>query len=177
MYALVINGIIQETRGQLPPAARRLDNGAWVMFTPTTPTADVEATGWFPIQRADVPELQPDERADYAFVVVGGRPVQQWTVRPETADELQGRMRNENSQTLTAVPAALAHLNALDAFIDWFNQPAIQTLANGTGNLSAAQMSDGLRRLFFQVERLTKGQKRVIRLMIGNDALDDISDT
>jgi hypothetical protein len=75
------------------------------------------------------------------------------------------------------VPAALAHLNALDAFIDWFNQPAIQTLANGTGNLSAAQMSDGLRRLFFQVERLTKGQKRVIRLMIGNDALDDISDT
>ncbi len=29
-YALVISGVIQSTRNTPPPAARRLDTGAWV---------------------------------------------------------------------------------------------------------------------------------------------------
>lgn len=49
-YALVISGVIQSTRNTPPPAARRLDTGAWVTPLDGVWTAPLAAAcGWLPV--------------------------------------------------------------------------------------------------------------------------------
>jgi hypothetical protein len=88
-YALVEDDIVK-TVGALPASARRLDTGEWVMGLATAPTELVEACGWFVVTDTP-PAYDPATEVleNGGVVVVAGRPVFDYTVRPKTAAEVE----------------------------------------------------------------------------------------
>ena len=85
-YALVRNDTIE--RVGLPPSARRLDTGAWVLGLDTAPDDLKAACGFLPITEVPRPADTATETFDFSRAVVGGVPTEVWTKRAKTADEL-----------------------------------------------------------------------------------------
>jgi hypothetical protein len=154
MYAQVTDNAITATRGNLPPSARRLDDGRWVLGLPTAPTALVEACGWYAVADVAAPAVTAAEVAVQSLAVVDGRPVHQWTVRAKTADELAADTAATVSTDLrTKMRAALAD-NA--TFLALASPTQAQTLA--------------------QVRRLTRQTNALIRATVGADLLTVTTD-
>ncbi|MBK8758818.1 MAG: hypothetical protein IPM08_17395 [Actinomycetales bacterium] len=96
-YALVVGGIIQSTRNTPPPAARRLDTGAWV--TPLDgiwTEALAAACGWLPVAVVARTADTATHTSDYAVTLVGGVPTDTWTVRAKTQAELDATTSTTN---------------------------------------------------------------------------------
>ncbi len=148
-YALVVGGTIRSTRSAPPPAARRLDNGAWV--TPldgiwTDPLA--AACGWLPVTVVARPADTPTHTSDYAVTLVGGVPTETWTVRAKTQAELDSSAITTNEADLIA--RAKTALTANAAFLAAKNPTTAQAVA--------------------QVKALTRQVNALIRL-VGRDLL------
>lgn len=112
-YALVVGGIIQSTRNTPPPAARRLDTGAWV--TPldgiwTVPLA--AACGWLPVTVVARPAVTSTHTSDYSVTLVGGVPTETWTVRAKTQAELDATTSTTSEAALLAKAATALTTNA-----------------------------------------------------------------
>lgn len=111
-YALVVGGTIQSTRSTPPPAARRLDTGAWV--TPldgawTDPLA--AACGWLPVVVVARPADTATHTSDYSVTLISGVPTETWTVRAKTQAELDSSAITTNTATLLAKAKAALTVN------------------------------------------------------------------
>jgi hypothetical protein len=190
MFAKVVsNAIVAGPTSGLPGSDRLLEaglpTGAWISPPGGLINGTVqqqESCGWFVVPATAQPTARPDQRVvGPTYAVVSGRPVQQWSLRDETAAETTERLRSANGLTLRDIQAAQALLVANEAYLDWYNLPAIQTLLdlqNPTpANLTSAQLSQAVRRLAPQMERNVKAVNRIVRLLLGQALLDDISDT
>lgn len=112
-YALVVGGIIQSTRNTPPPAARRLDTGAWV--TPLDgiwTEALAAACGWLPVAVVARTADTATHTSDYAVTLVGGVPTDTWTVRAKTQAELDATTSTTNGAALLAKAATALTNNA-----------------------------------------------------------------
>ena len=110
-YALVDKGAI--VRVGVPPSARRLDDGAWVLGLPDAPDDLKAACGYLPVVEVAPPTVGDTEVADRSVAVVGGRPTEVWTKRAKTADELNPPKSAE--QKLTEARTVLEQIAALPA--------------------------------------------------------------
>ncbi len=110
-YALVRNGVIE--RVGLVPSARRLDDGAWVLGLPDAPDDIKAACGFLPVTEVPRPDDTATETFDYSRTVVDGKPVEVWTKRAKTADELNPPKMPE--QKLAEAKAVLEQITALPA--------------------------------------------------------------
>lgn len=112
-YALVLDGIIEQTRSTPPPAARRLADGAWV--TPlngvwTDPLA--ASCGWLPIVTTARPADTATTTSDYAVTLIGGIPTETWTVRAKSQAEIDSTTATTNTAALLAKAKAALAANA-----------------------------------------------------------------
>lgn len=87
-YALIVAGAIESTGG-LPPSAKRLDTGEWVMppaqqWTP----AQAESCGYFPVVEVARPPNTESVTYTKTVELVAGDPTEVWSPRPWTDDEL-----------------------------------------------------------------------------------------
>ena len=148
-YALVVGGTIQSTRSTPPPAARRLDTGAWV--TPldgawTDPLA--AACGWLPVVVVARPADTATHTSDYSVTLISGVPTETWTVRAKTQAELDSSAITTNEADLIA--RAKTALTANAAFLALTTPTTAQAVA--------------------QVKALTRQVNALIRL-VGRDLL------
>jgi len=91
MYALILNDTIQSV-GSLPRAARHIDTGQWVMPPDGVWTAEqAEACGYFYVVPAVKPPDSATDTSDSSVELVDGVPMQVWTSRPWTEDELKAQ--------------------------------------------------------------------------------------
>ena len=110
-YALVQSDTI--VRFGLPPSARRIDSGAWVLGLADATDTLRAACGYFPVVDVAAPTIASTEVAERSVALVNGSPSAVWTVRNKTADELNPPLSSE--QKLTIVKTKLAELEALAA--------------------------------------------------------------
>jgi hypothetical protein len=110
-YALVRNDTIE--RVGLPPSARRLDTGAWVLGLETAPDDLKAACGYLPVAEVARPADTDTETFDFSRAVVAGKPTEVWTKRAKTADELNPPKSPEAK--LDAIKAQLDQIAALPA--------------------------------------------------------------
>jgi hypothetical protein len=163
---IVNNAIVPDTlTNRLPLAARRLDNGDWVLGLRDADSVKQQSTGWYEVVETNSPVVTETQRAESTIELVNNVPTRVWTIRAETAEETTNRIRVENKSILQDVEAALNFIQANEAYLTWYNSGSIQTIINGTGNLTSAQLSEAIRRLAPQVERLTRGVNRLTRLL------------
>ena len=102
-YALVISGVIQSTRNTPPPAARRLDTGAWVTPLDGVWTAPLAAAcGWLPVTVVTRPADTATHTSDYSVTLVGGVPTDTWTARVKTQAEVDAATSSTNEAALLA---------------------------------------------------------------------------
>lgn len=145
-HALVIDGQVQ--RIGLPPSARRLDTGEWVMGLATAPVELVKATGHFPIV-----EQRPALGVNQTY----GPPA--YTVRsddvlaayPAIAEPTE--VTNERAIREQVVLA----LSMLQGIIDTPNLPG--------GTLTGVQLSNAARGNQTQVKDMARILRRLIRLV------------
>ena len=110
-YALVRNDTIE--RVGLPPSARRLDTGAWVLGLADAPDDLKAACGYLPVAETPRPADTDTETFDYSRAVVAGQPTEVWTKRAKTADELNPPKSAD--EKLDAIKAQLEQITALPA--------------------------------------------------------------
>jgi hypothetical protein len=151
-FAFVDQGVA--TVGRLPKSARRLDTRQWVMGLVEAPTELREACGWFQVTEAAAPNVTADQVAEVSVAVVDGRPVQQWTIRAKTADELAADTATRVSDDLRTRMRAAVTDNA--AYLAIGAPPNAQNLA--------------------QIRRLTRQMNALIRATVGGDLLVDSTD-
>ena len=111
VYALVRNDTIE--RVGLPPSARRLDTGAWVLGLPDADDTLKAACGFLPVAEVVRPADTDTETFDFSRAVVAGKPTEVWTKRAKTADELNPPKSPE--QKLTEARTVLEQISALPA--------------------------------------------------------------
>lgn len=133
------------TGGGLPPSARRLDSGQWVMGLASAPVELVEACGWFVIAPTAPPSFNAaTQKLVESLTVVAGRPVQAWTVVALNAAELTEVARNSTATTLETQAR---------------NAVAVNTTYLAIGSPSNAQV-------VAQVRALTQQSSAVIRRLL-----------
>ncbi len=110
-YVLVRNGAIVSTG--LPPSARRLDDGDWVLGLPDAPDALKAACGYLPIAETPRPADTDTETFDRSVGLVAGKPSEVWTKRAKTADELNPPKSPD--EKLAEAKAVLDQITALPA--------------------------------------------------------------
>lgn len=159
MHALVIDGTITDS-GNLPPSARRLDTGDWVMGLDTAPPDLLAATGWHEVVDAPPPADTATTTHDRSVELVDGTPAVVWTERPKTAEEQTADTKQANGATLRQ--QARDSLTTLRTSIDTLKAITDKTNAN-IGPADTKAVARETRRVARQVLALT-------RLLIG--ALD-----
>jgi len=151
-FAKVTDSSIEKIVARLPAAARRLDDGAWVMALRSADTATQEACGWFEV---DGTAVRPDDTAtatsDRGVELVGTVPTVQWTVRPKTADELASHA------------AATAEKSTRDAAV----------AAHGTNKDFLALNPPTTQQALAQVDALTRQVNGLIRLVVEAGLTDE----
>jgi hypothetical protein len=108
MYALVTNGTVTDTRGNLPDSARNLETGDMVVGLRAYATvAEQQACGWFEVVDAVRPADTDTHTHDRTVVLVNGTPTVQWVQREWTADEQTARRLAEAPDLATVIAAKL----------------------------------------------------------------------
>lgn len=158
-------------KGGLPASARRLDTGEWVLNLPSAPTDLQEACGWFAVTEVPPPSIPPTMRLNMEVQLVDGRPTMAWTTREETPEERQQRVRHENRLSLRDVQDGLAAIAANEEYLAWYTSPDVQAVM-AQPVWEPAVLTQGIRSLAPQVERLTRICNRLIRLELGDTLLD-----
>jgi hypothetical protein len=159
-YALVTDGTIQAVGG-MPVAARRLDNGNWVLGLRDAPVDLQRACGYFAVTRAERPADTPTTTWDRTVVLVDGAPTEVWTERPKTQAELDAQAGQTNRQAvIDAIRQAMSNLDAIIADMTDF-----LAIANPTNAQNGAQLKDVCQ----AVRAMARNQRRLIRL-----AADDL---
>lgn len=97
-YALVQSGAI--VRFGLPPSARRLDDGKWVLGLADAPEALKAACGYLPVVDVARPADTATHTFDRSVVLSAGVPTVVWTQRPLSVPELSERAAATNSVTI-----------------------------------------------------------------------------
>lgn len=175
MHAFVKDGQILAVGVSIPREAMTLDGEEMIFNLRTQPEAVQRSCGYWEIVETTPPTVSDTQRADRSVNMVGGVPTEVWTVRNETTEEAVYRTRKQNSLTLRDVQAGLAMLEANKAYLTWYRSTPVQTLINGTGAMTLQQLSDGLRQVAKQEERNVQALNVLIRLQIGDAALDSTS--
>ena len=118
-YALVLNDSIQSV-GRLPRAARRIDTGQWVM-PPDGEWTDVQAAtcGYLPVQRTPRPDDTDTTTYEQGVQLVDGQPVEVWTSRQWTEQELEDAGKRANDVTISS--KLVSDLEAMQAVLDRAN--------------------------------------------------------
>jgi hypothetical protein len=111
-YARIDNGQPVEL-GSLPPSARRLDDGAWVLGLPDASDVLKAACGFLPITDVVRPSDTATETFDRTVQLVSGAPLVMWTKRAKTDAELNPPKSPEAK--LDAIKAQLDQIAALPA--------------------------------------------------------------
>jgi hypothetical protein len=124
-FAQVTNDTIT-TIGRLPSAARRLDNGNWVLGLPDASVELQEACGWFPLVTVDRPADTETTTFDRTVELVAGLPTVVWTERPKTQAELDA-----------AAAAAASSIRRLDL------QAAVTTLRQWSDGAEGTVVTNG----------------------------------
>jgi hypothetical protein len=161
-YAFVTDGTIQAV-GSLPQAARRLDNGNWVLGLRDAPVDLQRACGYFAVTRVERPADTPTTTWDRTVVLVDGTPTEVWTERPKTQGELDAQAEQANRRA--AIDAIKQAMSNLDAVIT--DMTDFLAIANPTNAQNAAQMKDVCQ----AVRAMARNQRRLIRL-----AAEDLRD-
>lgn len=110
-YVLVRSGRIEQFG--LPPSARRLDSGAWVLGLPDAPDTLKAACGYLAVVTTSRPADTATETTDRSVRVVNGVPTEVWTTRLKSSDELNPPKSAE--QKLAEAKAVLAQVDAIEA--------------------------------------------------------------
>jgi hypothetical protein len=172
------NGTIEAAPVSLPRTGeRRLDTGQWVApigGLRNGTVAEQEACGYFAITEVAPPTVAATQRADLSYAVEGGRPIQVWTVRAETAEEATNRIRNGNRQTLTLPQTIVAKLGEMETF---FVDPDVVTARDQPNNtaLTASQQNRYNKAIHTQMRRYKNMLERLARYTGATELLDDIS--
>ena len=118
-YAYSPDAATIQSVGRLSRAARRLDDGAWVLGLPDAAVAVQQACGWWEV--TDVPRPADTATATFERTVefVAGAVTEVWTERLLTDDELFNRERSEAPDVTDAL---VAKLTATDVPALW-SQP------------------------------------------------------
>jgi hypothetical protein len=155
MWAEIVDGAVAATRGRLPGSLRRVDSGAWVC-PPDGSWSDVEAAlcGWFQVAEVAAPAVTAAQVAEPSIGVVNGLPVQQWTIRAKTADELAADTATRVHGDLRTRMRAAVGDNA--AYLAIGAPTNAQNLA--------------------QIRRLTRQMNALIRATVGGNLLVDSTD-
>jgi hypothetical protein len=150
-YALVIDNAIQSI-GALPRAARRLDDGAWVLGLRDYGTVETQqACGYFAVVDAAKPADTATTTHDRTVELLEGVPTVVWTERNKTPDELAAETATMNRTTIEQQAATALTDNA--TFLALGTPTQAQVLA--------------------QVRALTRQTNGLIRLVLGQlDAVD-----
>lgn len=148
-YAQVTNDTITTVSGRLPNAARRLDNGAWVMFGPNADAAVWATTGWFEVVDVARPDDTATDTHTRSVELVGGVPTAVWTQVPKSAEQLEAD-RVASEDTTLRDQARNAYTN---------NRTYIG-LASPTNAQVAAQVKD-----------LTRQVNALIKLIVARDLI------
>lgn len=109
-YAQVTDGTITAVGG-LPNAARRLDDGAWVLGLRDAPTRLVEACGWLPVVDTPKPPESDTTVHTRSVELIAGTPTVMWIGRLKTADELASdAIATESAQRTVNLTSAIGTL-------------------------------------------------------------------
>lgn len=104
-YAQVTDNTITTIQGRLPKAARRLDDGNWVLGLADATPDLVEACGWHEVVDTVRPDDTDTTAHDRSIELVDGTPTVVWAERVKTADEV-ARDREAAAPDLTTAVAA-----------------------------------------------------------------------
>lgn len=157
MFAYVPDAAILGVTYTLPPAARRLSDGAWLcppdgQWT----TTQAETCGWYQVVDVPRPDDTPTTTHDLTVQLVDGTPTVVWVERPMTPDETTDYAADSNRQTvITAVRDAM---DTLALVIN--DMTTYRDLPNPTSGQALAQVSD----LCQAVTVMARNQRRLIRL-------------
>jgi hypothetical protein len=180
MFALVVDGQIANTRGEVPDTARRLDTGEWVLgLREYADQATREACGWYQVTDT----VRPADTATHTTVqsveLVAGVPTVVWTPRAFTADELAGFARQANLATLSDVQVLAAKIAEIKTFLTDPDVVTAEAQPNATA-LTAQQQNRFNKAVARQLRRSANIDVRLFRYVFGQlhpQLLDDISDT
>lgn len=101
MHALIENNVITVLR--VAPSGGAWEDDQWLDFTdPATLAAWEERHGLTLVVETPQPKDTDTTKHDESVTLVDGLPVQTWTPRPWTADEVAARAQAANAATLTA---------------------------------------------------------------------------
>jgi hypothetical protein len=145
VYAIVVDDAIFQV-GSRPKAWRNHPG------LPYATDEQLAALGILPVVNTEQPANTATHTTERSVDLVAGVPTVVWTSRPWTADELATRTRDANDLTMRA---------EVDQALDGLRQ-----IANSSGTLTAAQLSNGVR-------LLARVLIRVIRFQLNKlDAVD-----
>jgi hypothetical protein len=121
LYALVENDAITAAPVDVPfTGGRNQATGQWVCPVnglANGSVAEQEACGYFVITEVAPPTPAVGQvLVGPSYALVEGRPVQQWSLRAETTEETQMRLRESTRLTLRDVQRARTFINAVTAF-------------------------------------------------------------
>lgn len=157
MFAYVVDGVIERT-GDVPPSARRLDNGDWVLGLARASVDKLAAVGWHEIVDVDRPDDTSTVTHDRSVELVDGVPTVVWTARDFTPGELSALQSKSNRYAVdAAIIAAVAELDRIAA------AAVLPTLPSGT--LTTAQLSVVVRSIRDAVQDNRAGVQRVARTL------------
>lgn len=157
MYVNVTDDPLIEVN-RVPPSARRIDSGEWVLGLRDA-SADVQqATGWYQVVEVARPADTATDTFQRTVELVNGVPTVVWTQRPWTTEELAARTAFANQATLTTQVAD--NIATLLTSVTALNEITART--NATINANPAATIKDLTRELKTVARQTI---RVARLV------------
>ncbi len=102
---VVSNAIVNGSEGNIPEAARRLDNNNWVLGLRTYATvAQQQACGWYLVVDVVKPADTPTHTYDRTLTLPAGIPTVTWVQRAKSAQEIANATADANTAVLAANP-------------------------------------------------------------------------
>ena len=125
-YAYITDATINAEAGNVPTAARRLDDGRWVLALRDASVELQEACGWFAVTDTPRPPDTPTTTHDRTVELVNNVPTVVWTERPKTQAELDAEQAAaESTVRRTDLQAAVSTLR------QWSDDAEATTVTNG----------------------------------------------
>lgn len=163
-YCLVVDGVMTAA-GALPTQARRLSDNVLVTNLQNLTAAEQEACGWFLVDVLSNPRPAdtPTNTWSSGWVLVNGRPVEQWTSVVYTTKQLADMARDAKRATLTSqVQTAYTRLQQIVAYV-----PPTITGANAVAQLQLTMSA---------VQDMAKMMQAMLRMEFQGSYLDATAD-